>query len=80
MLKGVTQFGAKYPAQIWKAFMGAYHADLPPVEFAEAEPTRRGTSLKYTNKYDKGVARRRTTTSTTTPAAPPPSGTPTGGN
>ena len=72
VLRGVTQFGAKYPSKIWKAFMEAYHDGLPVVEFAQAESTRRGKSLKYTNKYDRGTVRKRTTTTAPRPPAPPP--------
>jgi penicillin-binding protein 1A len=69
VLKGVTQFGAKYPSKIWHDFMESYHDGLPVVDFAEPAPTRRGKSLKYSNKLDRGTVRRRTTT-TTAPAAP----------
>jgi membrane peptidoglycan carboxypeptidase len=76
VLKGVTQFGAKYPSKIWNAFMESYAEGLSVEEFAEASPTRKGKSLKYTNKLDKGTSRRRRTTTTTgapaTPPAPPP--------
>lgn len=69
VIRGVTQFGAKLPAQIWKEFMEPYHRDLPVIEFAEPAPTRRGRALKYTNKVDRPTctsprcARRSTTTS-----------------
>lgn len=78
VLKGVTQFGAKYPAQIWKSFMAPFHERLAAVEFAEPEATRRGKSLKYTNKYDRAV-RRRPTTTTVAGAPPAPQPAP-GGN
>jgi membrane peptidoglycan carboxypeptidase len=73
VLKGVTQFGAKYPSKIWHDFMQPYHEGLPVIEFSAPAPTRRGKYLKYTSKYDKSVShRRKTTTTTARPASPPP--------
>jgi len=82
-LGGRTQFGADYPARIWNAFMEPAHRDLPPKDFPEATKTRRGTSIRYTNKVDKGGRARcvprpakpcptRKTTTTVTPGASPP--------
>lgn len=77
VIRGVTQFGAKLPAQIWKEFMEPYHRDLPVIEFAEPEPTRRGRALRYTNTVDRSGGRvpcepprctRRSTTTTSRPA------------
>ena len=80
VIRGVTQFGAKLPAQIWKAFMAPYHANRDVVAFLAPAPARRGRAIKYTNKYDKGgsctstTCGKKPTTSTTvaggTPAAP----------
>lgn len=80
VLKGVTQFGAKYPAKIWKSFMEPYHEGLPTVEFPEPADARRGKSLKYTNKYDRAVRRQRPTTTVPGPAPAPPAPPPNGGN
>ena len=84
VIRGVTQFGAKLPAQIWKAFMQPYHASRDVVPFLDPAPTRRGRAIKYTNKYDKGgsctsstCARKPTTTlpgGAPAAATPPASG------
>lgn len=53
VLKGKAQFGADFPAQIWKAFNEAYHEGLDPKPFTEPSSTRRATSVKYANSSDK---------------------------
>jgi len=71
VIKGRAVFGADYTAQVWNAFNAAYHADLPPLEFVEPEATRRGKSIRYKNKLDKGVAKKKPP-ATTVPGAPAP--------
>ncbi|CAN5616872.1 penicillin-binding protein 1A [soil metagenome] len=38
--------GGSYPAQVWGAFMAEYHAGLDPLDFPDAESTRRGRYLR----------------------------------
>jgi penicillin-binding protein 1A len=43
---GVRVQGGTYPAQIFGAFMNAYHAQLPELEFPECDKTRGGRSIR----------------------------------
>lgn len=62
VIKGRTAYGADYTAIVWNAFNEAYHAELTSLEFPEAEPTRKGKSIRYRNKLDSGVTKKPTTT------------------
>jgi penicillin-binding protein 1A len=49
---GIRVFGGDYPAEIFGAFMGAYHAELPRLDFPECAKTRGGRSINLEGVKD----------------------------